>query len=348
MPTPVNNRVFWPTQSVGIAPQSAPTTFQTVRGLQSVGLSARVPITFIHEMGNGPAYDSYEEVPEVEISLEKVLDGYAPLHTLVTQGAASADLFGRAPQFCSVAISIHRDNRQRADGAQNAQCTVNKAYESSVSYNYSNNGPFRETVSLVSDNATWLTSTFTYTGHVSGNGVASLVPEAPEGVNRRQHLVMDECLFPISIPGIIDTGLEINTNPEITIDGCTQFRVSFESISVSANLGRTGQTELGRKGVYCRYVEFPVTVTTNFEFRSKMGAHVNLDPEAENLTEEPILLILEEGLVLDLGTRNRLTSWSQTGADAGSQGDQMLSFSYENQSELTVQHPLDPTEALRP
>lgn len=349
MPTPVNNRVFWPAQSVGVAPQSAPTTFSTIRGLQSVGLSAQLPIQFIFELGYGPSYDSYEETPEVEVSLEKVMDGYAPIHTLVTQGAATADLYGRAPRFCSLAVSIHRDNRSRADGGQVAQCTINKAYESSLSYGFTNQGPFRETVSLVSDNATWLTSTFTYTGHLSGNGVTDLAPTAPEGVNRRQHLKMSDCLFPANLPGIADTGLNANKNVELTIDGSTQFTVSFESIQVSVNLGRTGQTELGRKGVYCRYVEFPVAVTTTFEFRSKMGAHINLDAEAENTTEEPILLVLEEGLVLDLGTNNRLTSWSQTGGDAGAQGaDQMLSFTYENQSDLIVQHPLDPTVALRP
>ncbi len=345
----VNTRVYWPVQAVGVASQAAPSTFKTIRGLQAFGLSGRLPITFIHEMGNLPTYASFEEMPEVEGTLEKVLDGYPPIYTLMTEGAATADLAGRSTKHCHVVASIHRDNLSRASGNQIAQVTVAKAWGSSVGWDFMINGPFKESVGFVSDNMTWITSSFTFTGHVSTHGVSSLVPAAAEGVDRRQHLVMADCLFPLEIPGITTSGLTINQNEEITVDDNVQFSVSFEQIRVAANLGRTPSMELGRKGHYCRYVEFPVDVTTTFDFKSKTGIAFNISNTNDNSTEQPIYLTCTEGLVLDLGTKNRLTSMNQTNGNAGARGsDQMLSFSYTNQNDLSVLHPLDPTVALRP
>lgn len=343
--TPVNTRLYWGVTGVGIASQAAPTTFKHVRGCQTAGVSGRLPITYIYEMGIARTYDAFEELPEVEVQLEKVLDGHAPIWTMATEGAASADLLGRSNKHCVLAMSLHRDNQARASGNQVAEMVVQKAFATSLQWDFQINGPFRETVGMVSDNMLWRTTGFVFTGHTSAHGVSSLDPQAPEGVNRRQHLVMADCLFPAEIPGIDGS----NENPELTIDGNTQYAVSFEQIRVSANLNREAQLELGRKGVYTRYIRVPVEVTTTYDFKSKTGIAFTFSNTTENSSDQPIYLKTTEGTILDLGATNRLTSVNQSNGSAGQQGDQTLSFVYaNNSSELTVQHPLDPTVALRP
>lgn len=342
-----NTRIFWPVEAVGIAPfGTVSPDFVAVRGVQAVGLSGRLPIEYIHELGNLPTYCTYEDVPEVEATLEKLLDGYPPVYCLATQGATTADLIGRSNQRCHLALSVHRDNQSRASGNQIAQITNSGMYLSSVGYDFTSGAPARESVTLVGNNSAWSTGSFSFTGMTAAEDVSSFSPAATEGVNRRQHLLMTTSRFPTAIPGISSSG----TNEETVVDDATQFGASFQSIRVAANLGRTPKMELGRRAVYVRHVEWPVEVSCTFEFAAKDGDMVDfLEANEENAPEEEIKLYLEEGLALDLGTKNRLTSKSHSGGQAGGRGsDVMLSFSYSNHNELTIQHPADPTVALRP
>ena len=70
-------------------------------------------------------------------------------------------------------------------------------------------------------------------------------------------------------------------------------------------------------------------------------------PNGDNTTEQTIYLRLKEGLKVDCGAKNRLTSTSHSGANAGARGSNVaLSFTYTNQNDCTVTHPQDPTTAL--
>lgn len=346
----VNQRVWWPVQSVAVGPFDASEEFNTLRGVQSFGLGVRLAQQFLKEVGNLSTYDAFEELPEVELTIEKVLDGFCPIYLACTDGAATADLAGRADRRCHLRASVHRDNQSKATANQIAELFCSGAYVSSVQYEFSVGGAQRETVGIVGNDAVWTTGSYVYTGYNSTHGVSSEVPAYSAGVARRQHFDMTNSRFPKDIPGINpSTGV----NPEVTIGGNTQFEVSFESITASANLGRQMAMELGRKGEYNRFVSFPVVVTSTFNFRSKgnplltvrrTGTMANED----NTTNQTILLVSEEGLTVDLGTKNRLTGMNRTGGDAGQQGDVMLSFTYENHDDLTVTHPADVTVALRP
>lgn len=343
MATPLNTRIYYATEAVGIAPFSGPTDYKAVRGVQSVGLSGRLAIEYIFELGNLPTYDSFEDIPEVEVTIERTLDGYAPAYLSATEGAVTSDIAGRSNKRCHVALSVHRDNQSRASGNQVREVICSGMYASSVGYDFMMQGAFKETLGLVGNNRQWNTGSFVFTGMTAAEGVSTFAPAATEGVNRREHLVMTDCLFPNDLPGISS-----NLNPEITLDGNVQFACSIESIKVAASFGRTSKKELGRKAVYFRTVDYPVDVTCTFDVAGKNGDEVVMLESQENTTEQPIKLVLEEGLVLDLGTRNRLNSVSHSGANAGSQGDVTLSFSYTNKNDLDVKHPADPTTALRP
>lgn len=349
MATPTNLRVYWPVQSVGIAAFATPSTILTVRGCQNVGLSGRISVTFVQEMGNLPTYSSFEELPEVEMTLEKALDGYCPIYLLATQSAPTADLAGRSNQRCHAYMSIHADTNSRASGNQVAQVFCSGMYASSVGYDFMVNGMFKESVSLVGNNVIWTTGSYTYNGHTATNGVSSLVPSYTGGVSRRQMFNMPACTFPLEIPGISSSG----TNDVVTIESASQFAVSFQSIKTSVSLGRTAKLELGHKQPFFRFVEFPVDVSTSFDFLCKQGTLVNFTEtgtlaNGENTTTQTILLKTLDGLTVDLGTRNRLVSDNQSGGAAGAKGsDVELSFSYTNQNDFTIKHINDATVALQ-
>jgi hypothetical protein len=64
---------------------------------------------------------------------------------------------------------------------------------------------------------------------------------------------------------------------------------------------------------------------------------------------ETIKVQMQEGLVLDMGTKNKLASVNYGGANAGSRGGNgTVTYNYTTFNDMTVQHPADPTVALRP
>ena len=60
-----------------------------------------------------------------------------------------------------------------------------------------------------------------------------------------------------------------------------------------------------------------------------------------NLNNETIRLQLREGLIVDLGKKNKLSNVSVTGGDAGG-GNEEITYSYSNFNNFTVYHPQDP------
>jgi hypothetical protein len=346
----LNYRINYAAHSLGIAAFNTPNTILTARGVQTVGLNGRANIQYIYEVGHLPVYSSYEEVPDVEITVDKVLDGYAPISCLATQGAPAATLVGRSNQRCHVYASVHRDNQSRASGGQLRQAFASGMYLSSVGFDFTTNAPFRESVTLVGNNLVYTTGSFVFTGHTATHGVANLAPTGI-GVARSQHLDMPNCRFPLEIPGISSSG---TNDPTVGPNGEPMPSVPFQSIRTNVSLGRQGIPALGQRGPYFRFAELPADVTTTFEFMSLTGAELDLTevgtlPNGDNFQPQTIRLRTQEGLRLDLGSQNRFTSHAESGGDAGqSTSNRMLTFTYVNKSDMTIQHTADPTIALRP
>ncbi len=343
-----NNRMYFAAFAVGIAKLAAPTTFVTARGVQTVGVSTRFNLEQIFEVGQLAIYENAENLPDVEVSLEKCLDGYPLIYHLCTEDAVSATLVGRSNQRACVAISFFQDTNTQASGSgtQLSQCFMSGVYVSQVGYDIDVNGPSRESVTLVGNNKVWTTGSFTYSGFTSTHGVTSLSPASASGINRRQDIVMTGCLWPTEIPGISASGL----NVPVAGSG---FSAHIQKISASVNLGRDQMFELGSKAPYFRYVTFPVEVSTSIDIFSQQGDMISATEAGvlgggENLSEQRIRVMMQEGLLLDLGTKNKLSNISQSGGDAAGRGNQTLSYNYTTQNDFTVQHSADPTVALRP
>lgn len=350
-----NNRIYYAIQQVQLGKAS---DRKTVHGLQSVGVTTNFNLEQVFELGQLALYQNIENIPDIEVTLNKVLDGYPLLYVLATEAgsdvntnlvASSPDLAGRSNARVDMVLSIYPDTQTSAKNSSNANVVCSGMYVSSVSYTFPVDGNFTEDVTLVGNNKVWASSQVT--GTFTGNNDA---PLAVEGVNRRQHLSMPACRFPTQIPGITSAGVNQQ------IGNGSGHAVHFQNVTVSTDLGREAINELGTFAPYHRYVTFPVEVTSEFEVIAVDGDKINATESGYytgsqanpvvatvsstgcnnprfNLLDQTIYLETCEGTKIYLGTKNKLTSVNYTGGDTGG-GNVSVTYSYSNFNDFVVAH----------
>jgi len=356
-----NRRIFYACQAVGIGGDGvelSDANFREIRGLQSVGINTTFNLEQVFEIGMISIYENIENIPDVEVTLEKVLDGFPLIYHLATSdGSTSATLVGRSNAKAGLALSITDDTQEAASGTPITTCFISGCFVSQVSYKVAVDGNATESVTLVANNKTWSTGT-TWTADFepadnpgTGNNPGSTWDADPyddtapasqiaSGIARRQHVNMAESLFPKLIPGINASGLN-------TIDDVLKcYKASFQSFSTSANLGREQILELGRKAPYFRYVKFPVAVTCELAIITKNGDQVSATEEGtlgngQNLTDETIKLVLTEGTTIDLGGKNKLQSANYQGGGTDG-GNATVTYSFQTFNDFKVTHTKDP------
>jgi len=352
-----NNRIYYAIQQVALGTGTVP-----VHGLQSVGLTTNFNLEQVFELGQLSIYQNVENIPEIEVTLNKVLDGYPLAYVLATEGgtsinaglvASSPDLAGRQNARADMALTIYNDTVTSVGGQTSfSRVSCPGMYVSSVSYTFPVDGNFTEDVTLVGNDKIW-------TGSATGDSSFddSDEPVANEGVNRRQHLVMGSgnCVFPTQIPGISADGFN-----EL-IGGGSGHNVHFQNVTVSTDLGRESIFELGTLVPYHRFVTFPVEVTSEFEVIATSGDGINATESGYytgdysyngsvsvagdtsycdarfNLRDQKIYLETCEGTKIYLGTKNKLSSVNYTGGDTGG-GNVTISYSYSNFNDFVVAH----------
>jgi hypothetical protein len=202
-----NNRIYYAIQQVTLGPNSSPTA---VHGLQSVGITTNFNLEQVFELGQLALYQNIENIPEIEVTLNKVLDGYPLLYCLATEVgtaintnlvAEGPDLAGRQNARVDVRLGIFSDTKTSAKGTSFSAVVCSGMYVSSVSYTFPVDGNFTEDVTLVGNDKIWGANV---SGQFQNNDDE---PLAVEGVNRRQHLQLSACRFPTQIPGIGTNGI---------------------------------------------------------------------------------------------------------------------------------------------
>jgi hypothetical protein len=352
-----NNRIYYAIQQVRVGKAGGNNTvFPPIHGLQSVGITTNFNLEQVFEMGQLAIYQNVENVPDVEVTLNKVLDGYPLIYVLATEKgsnvsntgltALDASIAGRQNARCDLELSIFPDTQLSASGNN----TVNRVvcsgmYVSSVSYTFPVDGNFTEDVTLVGNNKVW---------GGTGSGLFSNddQPAADSQVGRRQFLNIENCRFPTQIPGINDDG--VNT----LIGNGSGYGAHFQNITVSCDFGREAIQELGTFAPYHRFVTFPVEVTSEFEVVSISGDMISATEEGyysgftgtniagtgtprcsgrHNLLDQTIFLETCEGTKISLGNKNKLTSVNYTGGDTGG-GNVTVSYSYTTFNDFVVAH----------
>ena len=330
-----NKRLFYAVQQAGLSICGA-NTFTSIHGLQSIGINTRFNLEQVFEIGQLALYENIENIPDIEATLEKVLDGYPLIYHLATTGATSASLSGRSNIKATLGLSVYSDVQDSASGTPLAQCTMSGVYVSSLDYTFPTNGNCTESITLVGNNKLW-SNTFTATAFTNLDEPLAIAGSG--GVQRREDVLFGSagCKLPQDIPGISASG----TNELSAGD----YLAHIQSMRVSTNLGREQLFELGRRGPYHRYVTFPIEVRTDIEIISLQGDNITANEEASsNLTNRTIIIKTRDGTNIDLGTKNKLASVTYGGANAGTNGgNAVATYSYSNFNDMSVTHPEDPS-----
>jgi hypothetical protein len=394
-----NKRIFYACQAVAICPEGAGITTQRLsadnlaHGVQSVGVTTNFNLEQAFELAQIEIYENIEGVPDVEVTLEKVLDGYPLLYHLATTGIyglGQTGIAARADKKCDLHLGIFDAAANNTAGAlidgDSPDSVINGAAEvevycsgmfvSSISYTVPVDGNATESLTLVGNNKEWLTAADGRfdAGAGSENNVAIggaevagfdgtdsplAIQGASGGIQRREDVILAGSILPLSIKGVGD-GLNIPVNSgygNALIDYNNPIQgpiVHIQNFSCSTDLGREDILELGRKTPFFRPANFPVEVTCEIEAITTSGDFVGayelgapelmqdpitselLNSSGNNLRDECIFLLLRAGYGFDLGNKNKLSSISYGGGDAGG-GNASVTYSYSNFNQFDVQ-----------
>tara|TARA_R100000808_G_scaffold2804_3_gene10495 strand:+ start:5916 stop:7064 length:1149 start_codon:yes stop_codon:yes gene_type:complete len=373
----VNMRIFWATQGLVImtdgkdpsgsyagsvvaaidnhdfaSTDGSKSTGVIMNGVQSVGITTTFNLEQVFELGQLSIYENIENIPDIEVTVERVLDG-----TTLAYAAASPNSFDRsdgtavasqgglvagANDRCDVLLAVYEDTATKAGDVQpKSQVFMSGMYVSSVSYTVPVDGNATESVTLVGNAKAWLKHTnYGWQGAAEGtDGIANKdlgfgtdSPADANGVQRRQEFNLTNSKIPGDIPGTSSDSSAGNAITGTTPD------VHIQNWTCSADFGRESIFELGQKGPYHRYVTFPVEITNEFEVISTSGDLVGADEKNDNLTNRNILIELSDGTQFDFGGKNKLQSVGYTGGDTGG-GNVSMTFSYLTFNDFSVKTP---------
>ena len=104
-----NNRIFYACQLVGISNMADTTNIVEAHGVQSIGITTNFNLEQAFELGQIQVYENIEGLPDVEVTMEKVLDGYPLLYHLATPSPPSPTLVGRGKERTDLSLGIYRD-----------------------------------------------------------------------------------------------------------------------------------------------------------------------------------------------------------------------------------------------
>lgn len=370
-----NNRVFYACEAIAIGQVGDPmlanpdlyNPLEFVHGVQSVGINTSFNLEQAFELGQIAVYENVENLPEVEVTIEKLIDGNPLVYHMATSGGPSFDLISRSKRRANVAMAIGSDENSAisgvgSPGAPRVEIFMSGMFVNSLSYTFSSEGFATESVTLTGNHRTWsaLTPFEDVVGPLS-NGLragpyAGLVgftpgtiqtilppgfarhgedyPIGSGGITRREDVLMESSVMPRSIFEVNKTFapgvIGNNINPTT---GRPLAHIS--SISINCDLGRENILELGRKSPYFRSTTFPVEVTSEFEVITVSGDFVNFYETRDSSPEQPIKVVLRNGTTFDLGSKNRLSSINYGGGDTGG-GNLTITYSFTTYNELKI------------
>lgn len=367
-----NYRIYYAVHQVAIkGDDEADWTFESgdvVHGVQNVSIDTNFDLQQVFELGQQAIYENIEELPDVTVTLNKVLDGYPLLYHLATQDATGGNtLAGRSTAKCMFGLGIWPDTNESCDGTDPPSILAcSGMYVGSATYNFPLEDNFNEEITLVGNHKIWLKGddhltdvnatlpwdSITMAGAFAGNNDE---PQGTGGVNRRQDLIFEtgsdatgvnSTVLPADVYGISSSG----TNNK---DANGDFSAHLSNITVSTDFNREEINELGRKGPYHRSVNFPIEVTCEIEVTSSSGDMVSavedgiyktgtgFCDEGGNLVNRVIRLATCEGTRIYLGNKNKLASVNYSGGDAGG-GNVAVTYTFTTFNDFTILHSGDP------
>lgn len=368
-----NNRLHYSITQVGIKGDGQ-ASYDAMHGVQSIGMTTNFPLRNIQELGQSQIYELIEEIPTIDTTITKCLDGYPLVYHEATVDATSPTLNGRSVAKCLIAIGYFTETLDSATGTAASEVETSGNFSTSIRYNFPVDGsPFREEVSFQSHDKVWAndprmlqaapwagSNTLSFAGAFGSNNDS---PIGSGQVNFRPNLNFyydgskaldtngmvgdpDATILPPEVWGISTSG----TNEEIS-GGV--FSAHVQDISVSTDLRREDLFEQGHRNPYAKVLTPPIEVTCEVTTTSSSGDMISgtrggvlgnasgrcvLNP---NLANRTIRIATCEGTRIYLGTKCKLVSSSNNGGDAGG-GNVTNSYTFRTYGTFTVMHSGDP------
>ena len=335
-----NNRIFYACQAVfigktGHTPDAPAAAGRFMQGVQSVGITSNFTLDQAFELGQIEIYENSEEVADIEVTLEKVLDGKPLLYGQACGNSVKTNMVAAGKNRSDVYLGVYADTVSSTDSESvGAVVMCSGMYISSVSYTYPTDGAATESVTLVGNDKYWSDNiagvvpnpdtSYGASPATGLDGSDSSTTNNGSGLVRRQKVDIKNSTIPAEI-----------SNPMGTTSTDKSKGYHISSISISADFGRESILELGSFGPYHRYAGYPIEVTAEFEVTAVSGDLVNVSGTAENLSDRTIVIKDDGGHVIDLGTKNKLSSVSYSGGDTGG-GNATCTYSYSTFNDLKV------------
>ncbi len=344
---PANNRIYYASQAVLLKPQNSDLTqglssWYIPQGLQSVGMQTNFSLNPVFQLGQLELYENLENVPEVEVTLNKVLDGTPTLFAMSMCGpsgltsASGKELVELVNNRVAFSLGIWPDTVQATTGTPTHWVNCSGMYLSRFSYTIPVDGNATEEITLVGNSKIWNSGTAVSVGEF--NPSTGKVPTAP-GIVRRMNVDFSNTTLPTGTAGIpIPSGRNLN-------------RPYVQNVTISADLGREAIQEFGAMAPYFRYVRFPLEVRSEFTVNASDGDKVDANDFVgqtgcnitySNVQDKTVKLALCAGtgtyagsLTLDLGGKNKLTSVNYTGGDTGG-GNATITYSFQTYNKFKM------------
>lgn len=363
MPNP-NKRVFYACEGVAIG-KVDPTTgvgseLEFVHGVQSIGMNTNFNVEAVFELGQSAPYDQVETNPEIEFTIEKLIDGYPFIYHMATSGADSNNLEARLKQKCNLAMAIGSDESlaiNPSGGLPQVEIFMSGMYVNGLTYTFPADGNATESVTLTGNNKSWNAVTpfeNATAGHKAGgivgwvSAVAAAIddrispartfnedyPIGSGGIVRREDVLMQSSIMPVSIFGVNGTGVGNNWDSTAKAP-----RAHITNITISlGDAGREDIYELGAKEPYYKSAAGSKEITAEFEVATVSGDFLGIVTERDTSPPQPIRIVLMNGASFDLGAKNKVTAVSYGGGEAGG-GNLTITYSFTTQNDLTITEP---------
>ena len=156
-----NNRILYSCQVPSIMNRGAGKLLTNnqiagmVHGVQSVGITTNFNLEQAFELGQIEIYENIEGTPDVEVTMEKFIDGYPLMYLLASTGVtgtSASGLVARSKERCDVNLGIFGEefnNIAEGGGDAEAQVYMSGMYISSISYSIPVDGTCTESITLV-------------------------------------------------------------------------------------------------------------------------------------------------------------------------------------------------------
>jgi len=260
--------------------------WEVARGVQSVSVTTNFPTEQAFQLGQLELYGIDDRQPEIEMTVEKVIDGTKPIFFMVTDPAFTTNIVGRTSSYrTDIALAIYSDTQTRATGHPKSVLTLSGMYVSSLQYSFPIDGPVTESITLVGNDKLWGLLDATVSGHSDSISTpataAGLDAEIPEGIpsgaigfllqeiaggtsttttvvvgsgiQRREEVDISRSVLPYDIPGCSGHGSSTidATGVGGQVSGQTITRYWANTVNIIEHLQNiTASIDLGREDIF--------------------------------------------------------------------------------------------------